>query len=119
MRSATRHLSTAIGALISRCSITVSRSRGELAQTLAEYSLLLAGVGVALAMGTTVVFRDSIASAFSSAATCIHAACDPQTLETASSDSDSGPGEDGGTGEAPRHCDDGRGRDGTRPGCRH
>ncbi len=45
--------------------------RGERAQTLAEYSLLLTLVGVGVVVPTMLLFRTALAGAFSSATDCM------------------------------------------------
>lgn len=45
--------------------------RGERAQTLAEYSLLLTLVGVGVVVPTMLLFRSALAGAFSDATACI------------------------------------------------
>ena len=45
--------------------------RGERAQTLAEYSLLLTLVGVGVVVPTMLLFREALAGAFSNASACI------------------------------------------------
>jgi Flp pilus assembly pilin Flp len=45
--------------------------RGERAQTLAEYSLLLTLIGVGVVVPTMLVFRTALAGAFASATDCM------------------------------------------------
>ncbi len=45
--------------------------RGERAQTLAEYSLLIAVVGVGVVVPSMLLFRGALAGAFSSATDCM------------------------------------------------
>jgi Flp pilus assembly pilin Flp len=50
-----------------------SRRRDEEAQTLAEYSLIISAVAVAVVVTTVIVFRQTLASTWNSVADCLNA----------------------------------------------
>ncbi len=57
--------------VLSAAEVLSAMARGERAQTLAEYSLLLTLVGVGVVVPTMLLFRTALAGGFSSATDCM------------------------------------------------
>ena len=68
-------MATAVGfiweGVLSTAGLLGAMARGERAQTLAEYSLLLTLIGVGVVVPTMLLFRAALAGAFSDATACI------------------------------------------------